>query len=116
MQTPVSISFLSVYPHEDEFVTPPLTRFKMKGGKRLVKWVEVKEENANLSRVLSEENEQWARRVESMLDSLSNQLQEEGEEEEESHWEDVPSDEAVCVKVGGKTYQPLFRYPMIIQF
>jgi len=116
LQSPVSISFLSVYPHEDERLSPPLTRIKLnKHGKKLVKWVEVSQENRRKSRVLSEENERLVSVVKEMLVS---QLEEgrTSPSKQESHWGDVPSDEAVCVKVDGKYYQPLFEYPMVIQF
>jgi hypothetical protein len=110
LQSPVSISFLSVYPHEDERLSPPLTRIKLnKHGKKLVKWVEVSQENRRKSRVLSEENERLVSAVKEMLVSTSPSKQ-------ESHWGNVPSDEAVCVKVDGKYYQPLFEYSMVIQF
>jgi len=136
LQTPVSISFLSVYPHEDERLSPPLTRIKMgKGGKKLVqwvevskKWVEVSQENRKKSRVLSEENEHMGSAVKKTL-NLTWQGQSTLEKESpffrdcwrdsignQSLWKDVPSDEAVCVKVDGKYYQPLFEYHMEIQF
>jgi len=133
MQTPVSISFLSVYPHEDEGTFPPLTRLKMERDTKpvVVKWIEakeenVKEQNVKQSPVVLEKNEQCARRLEKQLQEEEENAREQSgptarpediwEAKATGNWEDVPSDEAVYVKAGGRYYQPLFEYPMMLQF
>ena len=83
----------------------------MAKSKELVKWVEVSPASSETCRVLSENNEQIVSAIKEMLEAQSEQ-----EEEVASRVKHVPSDEPVCVKVGGKCYKPLFEYPMKIKF